>query len=169
MSKKLLIVRHAKSDWGNARITDFNRPINERGKTNAPIMGKRLKEKGILPDAVISSPALRAITTAKLFTHELGFSAAKIKQEKLIYEASCSSLLKIINDFDNAQEMVALFGHNNGITDLAVYLTDAEIFNIPTSGMVMINFPFDDWKMVGKNTGEVEFFDYPKNLENIKF
>ena len=167
MSKKLLIVRHAKSDWGNAGITDFNRPINERGKTNAPIMGKRLKEKGIFPDTVISSPALRAITTAKLITHELGFTTAKIKQEKSIYEATCSTLLKIINNFDNEHEMVALFGHNNGITDLAVYLTDAEIFNIPTSGMVMINFPFDDWKMVGKDTGEVEFFDYPKNSVNV--
>lgn len=167
MSKKLLIVRHAKSDWGSAGITDFNRPINESGKINAPIMGKRLKGKGILPDTVISSPALRAITTAKLITHELGYNIAKIKQEKSIYEASCSTLLKIINDFDNEHEMVALFGHNNGITDLAVYLTDAEIFNIPTSGMVMINFPFDDWKMVGKDTGVVEFFDYPKNTENV--
>lgn len=167
MSKKLLIVRHAKSDWGNAGITDFNRPINERGKTNAPIMGKRLKEKGIFPDTVISSPALRAITTAKLVTHELGFTVAKIKQEKSIYEATCATLLKIVNDFDNEHEMVALFGHNNGITDLAVYLTDAEIFNIPTSGMVMINFPFDDWKMVGKDTGEVEFFDYPKNSVTV--
>ena len=167
MSKKLLIVRHAKSDWGNARITDFNRPINERGKSNAPIMGKRLKEKGIFPDTVISSPALRAITTAKLVTHELGFTTAKIKLEKSIYEATCATLLKIVNDFDNEHEMVALFGHNNGITDLAVYLTDAEIFNIPTSGMVMINFPFDDWKMVGKDTGEVEFFDYPKNSVTV--
>ena len=167
MSKKLLIVRHAKSDWGNAGITDFNRPVNERGKSNAPIMGKRLKEKGIFPDNVISSPALRAITTAKLVTHELGFTTAKIKLEKSIYEATCSTLLKIINDIDNEHEMVALFGHNNGITDLAVYLTDAEIFNIPTSGMVMINFPFDDWKMVGKDTGEVEFFDYPKNSVTV--
>ena len=167
MSKKLLIVRHAKSDWGNSGITDFNRPVNERGKSNAPIMGKRLKEKGIFPDNVISSPALRAITTAKLVTHELGFTTAKIKLEKSIYEATCSTLLKIINDFDNEHEMVALFGHNNGITDLAVYLTDAEIFNIPTSGMVMINFPFDDWKMVGKDTGEVEFFDYPKNSVTV--
>ena len=60
-----------------------------------------------------------------------------------------------------------MFGHNNGITDLAVYLTDADIFNIPTCGMVLITFPFDDWKMVSKNSGEVVFFDFPKNLEIV--
>lgn len=167
MPKKLLIVRHAKSDWGNAGISDFNRPINERGRINAPIMGKRLREKGVLPDEVISSPALRAITTAKLITSELGFAIENIKSEKAIYEATCSTLLKIVNDLGNEHDFVALFGHNNGITDLAVYLTNAEIFNIPTSGMVMIYFPFDDWKMAGKETGDVEFFDYPKNSENV--
>ena len=76
--KQLLIVRHAKSDWGNAGISDFNRPLNERGIINASLMGKRLKVKGILPNALISSPALRAITTAKLITYELGFSYENI-------------------------------------------------------------------------------------------
>jgi phosphohistidine phosphatase len=166
MSKKLLIIRHAKSDWGNAKITDFNRPINERGKTNAHVMGKCLYVKGVLPDAVISSPALRAITTAKIFSQELGYALEKIQQERLIYEANYTTLVKIISDFNNENEIVALFGHNNGITDLAIYLTDADIFNIPTSGMVMITFPFDDWKMIGKNSGKVEFFDNPKDAES---
>lgn len=166
MPKKLLIIRHAKSDWANPGISDFNRPLNQRGIVDAPKMGKRLKAKGIFPDAVVSSPATRAITTAKLVCYEFGFDIANIQENKAIFDANCNTLLKIINHFDNKDEFIALFGHNNGITDLAVYLTDAEIFNIPTSGMVLINFPFDDWKMVGKESGEVAFFDYPKNTEN---
>lgn len=166
MPKKLLIVRHAKSDWGNTGLSDFNRPLNQRGNTNAIAMGRRLQEKGILPDALITSPAVRAITTAKLFAHEIRFDLANIEENKSIYEASCASLLKIVNNFNNKHDFVTLFGHNNGITDLAIYLTGAEIFNVPTCGMVMINFSFDDWKMVSKGTGEVEFFDYPKNNGN---
>lgn len=166
MPKKLLIVRHAKSDWGNAGLSDYNRPLNQRGNSSGIIMGNRLQEKGIKPDFIVSSSASRAIATAKLVAYEIGYDLAKIEERKAIYEASCSTLLKIINDFDNQHDFIALFGHNNGITDLAVYLTEAEIFNIPTCGMVMINFPFDEWSLVSKNTGSVEFFDYPKNIDD---
>ena len=164
MNKKLLLIRHAKSDWSTPNCSDFNRPLNERGKENAYKMANRLKLKGITPTLIISSPALRAVSTANLIVKEWDISEKVIKLNKSIYEASCDRLLKIINNFENENDFVTLFGHNNGITDLAVYLTDADIFNIPTCGMVMISFPFEDWKMVSKNTGEVEFYDYPKNL-----
>jgi phosphohistidine phosphatase len=162
MAKKLLIVRHAKSDWGEAGLKDFDRPLNARGKKNAPEMGQRLLRKGIKPDAIISSPALRAITTCKIISGELGLEN-KIVLEPKIYEATHQTLLNIINNFDNSHDLVALFGHNNGITDLAIYLSDADIFNIPTCGMVLIEFPFDDWKLISKSTGELLFFDTPKN------
>ncbi|MEO5911953.1 MAG: histidine phosphatase family protein [Pelobium sp.] len=165
MSKQLLIVRHAKSDWGNAEITDFNRPLNERGKANVPEMAKRLKDRNINPEIIISSSANRAISTAKLMASELGLKRDKIYKTRKIYEASCNQLLAMVNGFDNSIDFIALFGHNNGITDLTVYLTDADIFNIPTCGVVLVKFPFDDWKMVSKFSGEVDFFDYPKKPE----
>jgi phosphohistidine phosphatase len=151
MSKQLLIVRHAKSDWDNASLSDFNRPLNKRGIKNAPIIGDKLIKKSFHPDLVISSPALRALSTCEAVC-------------KNIYEASQQQLLKIINSIDNDFDKVAMFGHNNGVTDLTVYLTDADIFNIPTSGMVLISFPFDDWNMISKGTGEVIFYEFPKNL-----
>lgn len=165
MGKKLLIVRHAKSDWGSITLKDFDRPLNQRGENNAPEMGKRLLEKNIIPDEIISSPALRALTTCKLITRALKLNEEAIKTNDKIYEATYQTLLSIINQFDNDKNLVALFGHNNGITDLTVYLTGADIFNIPTCGMVLIEFPFDNWNLVNKTTGTVLFFDFPKNLE----
>ena len=162
MTKKLLLIRHAKSDWSTPNCSDFDRPLNKRGNENALMMAKRLKNNGILLQEIVSSPALRAISTANIIATEIGISKNKIELNKFIYEASCDTLLKIVNSFDQETDFVTLFGHNNGITDLAVYLTGADIFNIPTCGMVMITFPFEDWKMISKNTGEVVFYDYPK-------
>ena len=159
MGKQLLIMRHAKSDWNDANIIDFNRPLNPRGLTNAPIMGKRLKEKGFIPELIITSPALRALTTCEIVVNELGLDRQEIQTDKKIYNADVKSLLNIINNLDNSKNSAALFGHNNGITDLTVYLTDADIFNIPTSGVVLIDFPFDDWTLISKNTGSVVFFE----------
>lgn len=166
MSKQLLIFRHAKSDWANADISDFNRPLNSRGLVDAPAMGKRLKALKIKPEMVISSPAMRALSTAKLVCHEINFPIEAIQTNKSIYDATCSQLLKLINNFDNGSDVIALFGHNNGITDLAVYLTDEDIFNIPTCGMVLISFPFDDWAMVSKSNGEMVLYDFPKNIQD---
>ncbi|OAQ42154.1 histidine phosphatase family protein [Pedobacter psychrophilus] len=164
MSKQLLIVRHAKSDWNDASLSDFNRPLNVRGLKDAPIIGDKLLKNSFHPDLVISSTALRAISTCKLVCKQLGIDKSKIETNSNIYEASHQQLLKVINTIDNDFEKVAMFGHNNGVTDLTVYLTDADIFNIPTSGMVLISFPFDDWKMVSKGTGKVVLYEYPKNI-----
>lgn len=164
MSKQLLIFRHAKSDWANADISDFNRPLNNRGLVDAPAMGKRLKQLKIKPEMVITSPALRALSTAKLVCQEINFPIEAIQTNISIYDATCGQLLKLITHFDNGSDVIALFGHNNGITDLAVYLTDEDIFNIPTCGMMLISFPFDDWGMVSKANGEMVFYDFPKNI-----
>ncbi|MBC7653137.1 MAG: histidine phosphatase family protein [Oligoflexus sp.] len=164
MSKQLLIVRHAKSDWNDASLSDFNRPLNNRGLKDAPIIGDNLLKNSYYPDLVISSPALRALSTCKIVCKQLGIDQSKIETNSNMYEASYQQLLKIINGIDNDFDKVAIFGHNNGVTDLTVYLTDADIFNIPTSGSVLISFPFDDWKMVSKGTGKIVFYEYPKNL-----
>lgn len=164
MSKQLLIVRHAKSDWNDASLSDFNRPLNIRGLEDAPIIGEKLLKKSFHPDLVISSPALRALSTCEIVCKKLRIDNSKIETNLNIYEASHQQLLKIINNIDNEFDKVAIFGHNNGVTDLTVYLTDTDIFNIPTSGMVLILFPFDDWNMISKGTGKVVFYEFPKNL-----
>lgn len=160
--KQLLLIRHAKSDWNDPAQKDFDRPLNNRGHKNAPEMAHRLVKRGIIPQQIVSSPAMRAQTTAKYFAEAFGFKKSKIQKEQAIYEASANILLQVINELDNKYDFIALFGHNPGLTTIAVNLCGADIYNIPTCGMVLIVFPFDDWKMVSNGTGDMVFFDYPK-------
>ena len=160
--KQLILIRHAKSDWNDPAQKDFYRPLNNRGHMNAPEMAQRLVKRGIIPQLIVSSPAMRAQTTAKYFAEALGIKKSEIQKEQVIYEASPSSLLKVINQLDNRHNLVALFGHNPGLTTIAVNLCGADIYNIPTCGMVLIEFPFDSWEMISNGTGEMIFFDYPK-------
>ncbi|MCZ4244318.1 SixA phosphatase family protein [Pedobacter punctiformis] len=163
--KQLLLVRHGKSDWGTAAQTDFERPLNKRGKENAPEMAERLLKRGFKFDLMVSSPAKRALTTAKYFAE--AYQTENIKLEKSIYEANTTTLLKIVNEFDDATDTIIMFGHNPGFTDFVNELSEANIYNIPTAGMVLISFPFESWKMVSRGTGEMIFFDYPKNSDEM--
>jgi len=165
MAKQLLLVRHGKSDWGNLDLKDFDRPLNKRGKENAPEMAERLLSKSFKFDLIVSSPAKRAKTTAKYFAE--AYHTSEIQFEESIYEASATTLLQVINKLDDSANTVMMFGHNPGFTDLANELSHADIYNIPTAGMVLISFPFNSWSMVSKGTGELVFFDYPKNSDEI--
>lgn len=162
--KSLYLIRHAKSSWADLEMKDFDRPLNDRGKKNAPFMGKWLAQENIHPDLIISSPAKRAITTARKIAKEIDYLKDKIIQDKNIYEASVKTLLQIVNQIENEQNIVFLFGHNPGFTDFANYLTGENISNIPTCGIVQINFEIDDWKEVSKDLGTLIRFEYPKKF-----
>lgn len=164
--KQLLLVRHAKSDWNNSELSDFERPLNKRGERDAPEMAARMLDKHIIPQAIISSPALRAITTAKYFADTFNIDESLIIKEEQIYEASSNTLLNIVNQTDNKYNFVALFGHNPGLTTLAIALCDTQVYDIPTCGLILIEFPFEDWKMVSKDTGIQKLYDFPKNDED---
>lgn len=160
--KTLFLIRHAKSDWGDPGLKDFDRPLNERGNKNAPFMGKLLKKEKIFPDLIISSPAKRAITTARKIADEIDYPKNKIVEEPKIYEANVKTLLQIINSLDDENETVFLFGYNPGFTDLLGYLTEANISNIPTCGIAQIEFDSESWKEVSRETGILKSFEYPK-------
>jgi phosphohistidine phosphatase len=164
--KKLLLVRHAKSDWDNPKLSDFERPLNQRGHKNAPEMALRILKKKIIPQQIVSSPATRALTTAEYFAEVFQVKKSTIVKEESIYEASSNTLLKIINRLSNDYDFIALFGHNPGITHLINGLSNADISNVPTCGMALIEFPFDDWSMISAGTGQLSLFDYPKNAED---
>ena len=161
--KQLIIVRHAKSDWGDFNLKDFDRPLNHRGHKNAPEMAERLVSKGIKPDAIVSSPALRAITTAKYFASGWSLNADQLTTNASIYEANTKTLLNVINGLDDQFNTIALFGHNPGLTDLLNYLTDEYIANMPTCSVAIIEFPFDKWKLISGDTGKLILFDFPKS------
>lgn len=161
--KRLLLVRHAKSDWDNINLADFDRPLNKRGKKNAPEMAERLINQKLIPQHLVSSPALRALSTAIVFAEAFGIEKSKIQQEEHIYEAVPDTLLKVINHLDDAYNFAAMFGHNPGITSFAVGLTGSHISSIPTCGMILIEFPFDQWSMISYGTGDKKLYDFPKN------
>ncbi len=163
MAKQLLIVRHGKSEWGNARLPDFERPLNPRGHRDAPEMAARIAHRNLIPQHVVSSTALRALTTAKHFCQVWQFPSGQIQLEDGIYEANTRTLLDIINQFDNQYDYIAVFGHNPGFTDLVNYLSDSNIYNMPTCGTALIRFDIDDWNAISGHTGTLNAFDYPKN------
>lgn len=163
--RTLFLIRHAKSSWADPGMSDFDRPLNKRGKMNAPFMGKLLAKENILPDLIISSPAKRAITTAKKIAKEINYKNENILLNEKIYEASEKTLLKIINEISDKNKTVFMIGHNPGFTALLNYLTEENISNIPTCGIVEINFEIDSWKEVSNGMGKLVRFDYPKKFD----
>ena len=164
--KTLYLVRHAKSSWDDLDLTDIERPLNERGKKDVPRMGKRLKEKKIFPDIMLSSPATRALETCKVIAKTLGFAEGKIKTDKRLYHADEDQLLKIIQgikDQNDDEELVMIFGHNPGLTVFANLLLKEHIENIPTCGVVGSVVSVKSWKETKFGSGEMKFFDFPKN------
>ncbi|SMO68181.1 SixA phosphatase family protein [Solitalea koreensis] len=159
--KTLYLIRHAKSDQ-TITGSDFDRPLNDRGFKDAPKMAERLLNKKVHPDLIISSPAKRALTTAKTFAETLNYGFKNIYEEKLIYEASTATLLKVINHINDKHEVVLLFGHNPGITFIINYLTNNKLDNLPTCGVFKIEFELDSWKLVSEGAGKAAYLDYPK-------
>jgi phosphohistidine phosphatase len=160
--KKLYLIRHAKSSWKERNLRDFDRPLNKRGNRDAPYMGNLLRQKGVSPSLIISSPAKRAITTANKIANEIGYNYESIIKNENIYEASAGEIIDIINSIEDEHETAMLFGHNPGFTMVANYLSNQRIDNIPTCGIAYIEFPFDSWSSVEVGTGKLIEFEYPK-------
>ncbi len=162
--KQLYLIRHAKSSWDFPDLTDFERPLNKRGLRDAPFMGMILREKQIAPELFLSSPAKRALSTAQLFANAMGYPVEKIVTEPRIYEASRQTLLEVIQSFPDELTSAALFCHNPGITDLANFLSDKQIDNIPTCGIFSVSLPSPSWRSLGQGKCLFNFFLYPKKF-----
>lgn len=160
--KHLTLVRHAKSSWNHPELDDFDRPLNERGKHDAPMMAKLLVQKKVLPDLIISSPAKRAIKTARIIAKEIGYPKDKIELNSTIYEANVLALLNVIHGINDKFKYAMLFGHNPGFNDLGYLLTLHDVGNIPTCGILAMEFTISSWKEVAKGNGRFVSFDFPK-------
>ena len=166
--KTLILVRHAKSSWEEAGIDDFDRPLNERGKHDAPVMAKRLKDKNIDIDVFISSPAKRALRTAKYFAEEFNVEKKEIEQVNKLYGASIPVFLEVVSDINDKHKVTILFSHNPGITDFANTLTNVHIDNMPTCSIFAVQADEDKWADFVRSEKKFLFFDYPKNpLEEL--
>jgi phosphohistidine phosphatase len=161
--KILLLIRHAKSSWDNSDQGDLQRPLNDRGKRDAPIMARRLQKAGISPDRLVSSPATRALQTAEAFNQVFGGDKKAIKIVADLYHASPSAFREVLAGLDNGDQTVAMFSHNPGITAFVNMLTAVRVDNMPTCSIFAVQSNAEGWSDFVDAGVKFWFFDYPKN------
>ena len=160
--KQLVIVRHAKSSWDFINMDDKDRPLNDRGNKDAPMMAKRLLKKKVDIDLFVSSTATRAYTTASYFADVYDVKAKHIIQEDNLYEAPAGAFYRVVAKLPDDATCVALFSHNPGITDFANSLTSTPINDMPTCAIYAIKADIKHWSEFERADKEFWFFDYPK-------
>ena len=158
--KKVYIIRHAKSSWHDENLDDFDRPLNKRGFKDAPFMGQLLRDKGVIPDLILSSPALRAKTTAELIANEME-EKVLLKYDKEIYEADAGTLLHILKHIDEKKQTVFLIGHNPGLNMLVEYLSGFNE-NIPTCGIIELELTCKKFREISPECIKLLSFEFPK-------
>ena len=164
MNRQLLIVRHGKSDWSDPALRDIDRPLKNRGVQNAYTMAEFIKNKGLKPQLMISSPAARALNTASIFFRVLDMEADEMLVDDRMYHASPGEIIGIIAEVPDSVQSIMIFGHNPSFTELAnIFLTE-HIYNIPTAGLVFLDFVMDRWQEIRKTKPVDYFFEYPKKL-----
>jgi phosphohistidine phosphatase len=151
--KTLCILRHAKSSWNDPDLSDHERPLNDRGKKAAPFMGRLIADRDITPDVIVSSPAVRAKTTAEL-VKESAHLTSRLKIDDRIYEASPLSLQKVVSEIEDDAGSAMIVGHNPGIEGFIRYLTGRQE-PMPTAALAVIRLNIDRWADVSANSGEL--------------
>ena len=164
MSKTLFLLRHAMASERSGDQKDFDRELNSVGLQNSTRMGLNFTNKSFNFDIIISSPAVRASQTANLIAEQLKYETSKIHYNEEIYEASVRTLLQVINKMKDDWNTVLLVGHNPAISYLSEYLTNQEVGNITTCGVVQIKFDLDSWQEVSEHTGDFVNYEYPDQL-----
>lgn len=163
--KTLYILRHAKSSWKFEELSDHDRPLNKRGRTDAPMMGSELASRGVSPSRIVSSPAVRAISTATLVSRELGYEPDNIIVDERIYGADKNTLLDVVQETPQEIDDVMIVGHNEALSDFANMLSPESIGSMPTAGFVALQFDCESWYEISQDNAKLLFFDFPKNYK----
>lgn len=161
--KTILLIRHAKSSWENAGMSDEERPLNDRGLKDAPEMARRLLRRNLAIDIMYSSPAVRAFTTALIFAEVYGKTRGEVISVPTLYHARAQQFTEVILAAPAKASTIALFSHNNGITEFANMLSPARIDNMPTCAVFAVNCPIDSWASFRTGENSLYFFDFPRN------
>lgn len=169
MSRELLILRHAKSDWDHAAARDFDRPLAKRGKRDAPRVGAWLYREGLIPDVILSSPAERARATALKVCKSLEIKKQQIHWDDTLYGAGLDQLLAVLARSQASASVVLLVGHNPGLESLLCYLTDddfeppADGKLLPTATLARLEMP-PDWSQLKRGCANLISVTRPKHL-----
>ena len=160
--KTITLFRHAKSSWKDPGLVDFDRPLNPRGHRDAPVMAQCLQAAGIRPSLILSSPANRAWSTAKIIAKEISYPPEFLQRDRDLYHAGVSRLLDVIAAQDEGFKNLLVVAHNPGLTDLANELVPGVCNNLPTAGFVSIEVEADTWDLRGRQSAKLIEYDYPK-------
>lgn len=166
-NKLLVLIRHAKSSWSNQELSDYDRPLNKRGKRDAPFMGEQLRKRHLTPGLFLSSSAKRAKKTAKHVAGAINYPLDKIVFRRDLYLADEDTIFEVISKVDENVDVLFLVGHNYGLTDIAESLSGVDIENVPTAGIVGLEIG-ESWKHLRYGKAKLKFFDYPKKFEGNK-
>ena len=161
--KKIIVVRHSKSSWKDLSLSDFHRPLNNRGKTDGPLMAKYLIDKIDKIDYLHSSSSVRTFETSKYFINHIQFD--KIKYDDLLYHSSATSILNMIKNYTNEFQSVMIIAHNPGLTNLINQITNISLDNLPTTGLAEIDFDCDKWNNISSENGTLVNLKFPKQLK----
>jgi len=161
--KSLIIVRHCKSSWADLSLSDFDRPLNKRGNIDGELMSNYLREKEKKIDKLILSTSKRTRLTSKYFTEKIHFDSISYLDE--LYHASYSDIINIISKVENNFNSVMVIGHNPGLTELINKYTIMNIYNLPTTGVVKVEFKGDKWERITENKGIIVYKKFPKELK----
>ncbi len=159
---RLILLRHGKSSWDDALLDDFERPLAPRGLRNVPEMGRRLARRGLAPDLVVSSTAVRALATARGVAREIGYREDRIRSAPELYLAAPDEILAVIRSAPADARTLMVVGHNPGLTDLANRLDDIRLDNMPTAAMLCVEFAASSWADIQPQEAQLCWFDYPR-------
>lgn len=161
--KKVYIVRHAKSNWSNASdIKDIDRSLNTRGVQNAYLMSSRLKEKAVLPDVILSSNGIRALHTAVIFAHQIGFDSTKMTVLSDLYHASPDVIMNTLRKLPETVKQVMLFAHNPGIAEFASFVDKQKYIKVSTCTVLEFEANINTWSEISFDFLTTKSIDFPK-------
>ncbi len=166
--KRLTLVRHAKSDWKNAGLKDFDRPLSRRGLKDAPGMAQRLAEQHVHVDLLITSPAVRALETARFFAKALDYPLRRLKSEDRLYLARPAEILEVVRGVGTRVQHLMIFGHNPGLSEFAQQLTDdPELGELPTCAVYSMEFEIDKWSQARFGAARHATLSQPRNFLDL--
>ena len=162
---RLTLVRHAKTEPAHSGQEDWDRALEARGQRDAPEMGRRLKGRGLKPDKILTSPAVRAISTTSIMARELGVAGSKVVPDERLYLASSKQLLVTVQELGGTAKHLMVVGHNPGLTEFADALScERSIDNLPTCAVYTLEFDINNWRELEFAQGVNAEFDYPKKI-----
>lgn len=164
LKRNLIVIRHTKSEWGDFSTPDFDRPIKKDRVEDAREMASKLKSLGLKPDLIICSPARRTRQTAEYFCDKLKYDTARVQFDKRIYESSAEDILQVVQQVEPDIRTLVIIGHNPSLTYFVNLFIEEKIEELPTTGVVWIEFKTGNWEIYRNTTGKLKYFLTPKTI-----